>query len=113
MHEMSLAQSVVQIAEDAARSERAVRVRAVVLEIGRLAAVEREALAFCLDAASHGTLAEGARFTIIDVPGAGWCGPCGREVPMAGSIDPCPRCGAAPLRIVRGTEMRVTELEVE
>jgi len=113
MHELSLAESVMQIAEDAARRERARRVRRIVVELGRLAAVEREALAFCLEVVARGTLAEGAEISFVDVPGAGWCAHCSCEIPMASSIDLCPHCGGARVQIVRGTEMRVSELEIE
>jgi hydrogenase nickel incorporation protein HypA/HybF len=51
---------VLQIVEDAARAQSFQRVRLVQLEIGALAAVEAEAMRFCFDAVSRGTLAEGA-----------------------------------------------------
>ena len=112
MHEMSLAESVVRIVEEVAQRERARRVRSVSVEIGRLAAVEPQALAFCLDAASRGTLAEGAEFRLIDVAGSGWCAGCARELPMTTSYDGCPGCGG-PLRLTRGNEMRVSDVEIE
>jgi hydrogenase nickel incorporation protein HypA/HybF len=60
MHEMSLAMGILQIVEEAAREQRFGRVRSVWLEIGDLAAVEADAMRFCFDAVSRGTLAEGA-----------------------------------------------------
>ena len=113
MHEMSLAEGVVRIAEEAAQRESARRIRSVRIEIGRLAPVESRALAFCLDAASRGTLAQGAAFLLVDVPGSGWCTGCAREVPMTTSFDRCPECGGGPLRITAGTEMRVRDIEIE
>lgn len=59
MHEMSLAENVLQIIEDARRDQGFSRVKTVVLEIGRLAAVETEALRFCFDAVTQGSMAEG------------------------------------------------------
>jgi hydrogenase nickel incorporation protein HypA/HybF len=113
MHEMSLAEGVLQIIEDAARSQKFGRVRTVWLEIGRLASVEPDALSFCFDAVVHGTCAEGARLEIVDVPGAGWCMDCGESVELAALGDPCPKCGGYKVQITGGTEMRVKELEVE
>jgi hydrogenase nickel incorporation protein HypA/HybF len=46
MHEMALAESVIQIVEETARRNAAAGVRAVWLEIGRLSHVEPEALRF-------------------------------------------------------------------
>ena len=47
MHEMSLAESVLQLVEETAIREKAQRVKLVVLEIGRLSSVEPEAMRFC------------------------------------------------------------------
>ena len=76
MHEMSLAEGIVQLVEDAVRADGCVRVRAVWLEIGQLAAVEKESLRFCFDAVTRDTVAEGARLEIIETPGQGWCMKC-------------------------------------
>ena len=48
MHEMSLAEGILQIVEDTARANAAARVRSVLLEIGALSHVEEQALRFCL-----------------------------------------------------------------
>ena len=113
MHEMSLAEGVLQIVEDSARANDAKRVAAVWLEIGTLAQVEREALRFCFDAVTRGGVADGARLEIVDVPGAAWCMPCGERVPIAAIGDPCPRCGSYQLQVVAGDDMRVREIAIE
>jgi len=112
MHEMSLAESVLQLIEDAARRDPFTKVGTVWLEIGQLAGVEPDALAFCFDAVTRGTVAEGARLDIITLPGQGWCEPCHQTVPMTEIFDPCPQCGGYPLHVTAGTAMRVKELEV-
>ena len=112
MHEMSLAESVLQLIEDAARRDRFNKVRTVWLEIGQLSGVEPEALAFCFDAVTLSTLAEGARLEIITLPGQGWCQACAKTAPMTEVFDACPHCGSYPLQVTAGTDMRVKELEV-
>lgn len=113
MHEMSLAESVLGIIEDAAAAQGFTRVKTVALEIGRLAAVEVEAMRFCFDAVMQGTLADGAGLEIVEVPGAGWCADCQSQVPMNDRLDSCPHCGGAHLQPTGGLEMKVKELEVE
>lgn len=113
MHEMSLAVGILQILEEAAQAQHFRRVRAVVLEIGELAAVESEAMCFCFDAVSRGTLADGANLNVIRVAGQGLCFNCKNTVPLAALYDPCPACGGYPVQPTGGTEMRVKELEVE
>ena len=113
MHEMALAESVLQIVEDAARREGLRRGRAVWLEIGQLASVEPEAMRFCFDAVTRDSVAAGARLEISATAGAAWCAECVAPVALAALGDACPRCGGYRLRVTGGTEMRVTEMEVE
>lgn len=113
MHEMSLAESVLDIIEEAALTQGFSRVNGVILEIGQLAAVEVDAMRFCFEAVMQGTLAEGARLDIVEVAGSGCCAQCGAIVPMRERLDLCPHCGGVQLTPTTGVEMRVKELEVE
>jgi hydrogenase nickel incorporation protein HypA/HybF len=113
MHEMSLAEGVLQIIEDHARLHAFRRVKAVWLEIGRLASVEVDAIRFCFDAVTRDSIAAGARLEIVDTPGAAWCMKCSQPVPVSTRHDACPRCGSFQLQVTGGTELRVKELEVE
>ena len=113
MHEMSLAMGIMQIVGDAAKASGTARVQSVRLEIGRLASVEVEALRFCFEAVTHGSLAQGAALEIVAVPGQGWCLPCGATVAMAALWGACPRCGSHQVQPTGGTEMRVKEIEIE
>ena len=112
MHEMSLAEGVLQIVEDSARREGFGTVRVVRLEIGELAGVEIDALRLCFDAVARGGIADGARLEIERTPGGAWCRRCAKMVPVAARLDPCPDCGTHQLQVCAGTEMRVRDLEV-
>ncbi len=113
MHEMSLAESVLQIIEDTAHAQQFTHVRTVVLEIGALSAVEPEAMRFCFDAVTRGSMAEGAKLEIIEIPGTGWCMECGKSVTLNERYGLCPHCGDARVEITGGNELRVKDLEVE
>lgn len=113
MHEMALAESVLQLVEETAIREKARRVKLVVLEIGRLSSVEPEAMAFCFDAVTHGSIAQGAALEIIVVPGVGCCQSCAATVAMEALYDICPRCGSYQVQPTGGTEMRVKEIGIE
>jgi hydrogenase nickel incorporation protein HypA/HybF len=112
MHEMSLAQSVVEIVERTAAANGGGRVSAVRLEIGALSHVEVEALRFCFDAVTRGGAAEGARLELDSPPGQAWCMPCGATVPLARLGDACPHCGSHQLQVTQGEEMRVKDIEL-
>jgi len=113
MHEMSLAEGVLQLIEDAAVAQGFQRVKTVWLEIGELAGVEKEALRFCFDVVMGDSLADQARLEIIDRPGQGWCLQCAQGVRVAKLYDACPQCGSHQIQVTGGNELRVAELEVE
>jgi hydrogenase nickel incorporation protein HypA/HybF len=113
MHEMSLAENVLQIIEDAAHQQGFKRVRTVWLEIGQLACVEQEALRFGFDVVTRGSIAEQARLEIVETAGRGQCVKCSLEIPIATLYEACPNCGSYEVRVTGGDEMRVRELEVE
>ena len=110
MHELSIAQGVVDICQQHAEGR---RVLAVTLEIGTLSGVVPEALEFCFEACTNGTLLEGARLDIERVAATGFCKGCNRTLPIDTYFDPCPACGASPLEMRSGEELRVKDLEVE
>ena len=113
MHEMSLAVGVLQLVEETARREQAARVRRIILEIGQLAAVDRDAMRFCFEAVVRGSLAEGAVLDIQEIPGRAWCSTCAATVSMDERIAACPTCGNFQLQPTGGTEMHVREIEIE
>ena len=113
MHEMALAESVIQLIEDAAQRQEFSRATVVCLEIGQLSGVEVEAMRFCFDAVARDTVAQGARLDIVELPGRGWCMVCSAEVAMSEQYGACPRCGGYQMQVTGGTEMRVKELQVE
>ena len=113
MHELSLAESVLQIIEETAVTKGFRQVRSVVLEIGQLATIEADAMRFCFDAVVRGSVAEGALLEIVEVPSCGWCAQCAETVPMSDLLSCCPNCGFHRLQLKGGQEMRLKSLEVE
>src|SRR5271165_1832822 len=113
MHELSLTESLVEIAVETAKREGASRVRRVFVDVGALSHVEPEALLFCFSAVSAGTIAEGATLEIAHTLGAGWCMDCGKTVALSERFGPCPECGGFHVQMTAGDEMRVREIEID
>ena len=113
MHELSLAENAIALIEEAARRECFRCVHRIWMEIGALACVEPEALRFAFQAASAGTCADGAELVIVPVAGEGECPACGLRTAATDTHVLCPGCGIRALTIVRGAEMRITDLDVE
>lgn len=113
MHEISIAESLVELIEEEARRQGFSRVSRIHVKLGTLGHVEPDALHFCFDAVSHGSIAEGARLELEAVAAEGWCSGCNRTVPISERYALCPACGRSHVRMTAGNELRLTELEVE
>ncbi len=113
MHEISLCEGVLQVIKDQAVRQNFSRVETVWLEIGGLAGVEIEAMHFCFDAVTRGSLADGARLEIIEIAGEAWCMQCRKKVWVSQRFDACPDCGSYQLQVTGGDEMKIKELEVD
>lgn len=112
MHELSIAEGIVRLAEEQARSHRAQGIEEVELEIGRLAGVDVRMLTSALRSAVKGTMLEHARIVRRDIDGEGRCGDCGATFPLEQLFSPCPRCGSYGVSILRGRELRVKSIAV-
>ena len=73
MHEMSIAQSIVELAEEQARNRHSEAVEELELEIGRLAGVELHTLDFALESAVKGSMLEHASIVRHIIDGEGAC----------------------------------------
>lgn len=113
MHELSLTQNLIEIAEQHARREDAKTITCIAMEIGALSGVIPEAVEFAFEACTKGTMAEGATLEIVRVPAIGHCQECDAESQMESLTDGCAECGSFALNIISGQEMTLTEMEIE
>src|SRR5215831_18240044 len=108
MHELGIVQEILAVVTEHSGGA---RVRRVVLEIGKLSAVLPDAVRFCFDLCSEGTVAEGASLDIIETPGRARCRACGADVTLERPFGVC-ACGSSDLEWLSGEELRVKEMEV-
>lgn len=113
MHELSIAQSILEIAERHLPPDRGQRVTAVRLKVGELAGVVEESLLFCFGAITAGTRLEGASLDIERVPLSARCGRCTLSFAVRNSTFLCPSCGSGDLVVTGGRELQVTEIELQ
>ncbi|USQ86641.1 hydrogenase maturation nickel metallochaperone HypA [Streptomyces phaeoluteigriseus] len=115
MHEMSVALAVVdQVTEAATRAGDVTAVRSVRLQVGELAGVVPEALAFSFELACAGTLLEGAELVTEAVPGRARCTPCAHE--WAVGMPPrltCSGCGGTHTELLTGRELQIVDVHWE
>ena len=108
MHELGITQEVIALVAERAAGAKVTR---VVLEIGKLTAVLPDAVRFCFDLCSAGTVVEGAELEIIETPGRARCLACGGEVILERPFGRC-GCGGSDLEWLAGEELKIKEMEV-
>lgn len=104
MHELSLAQSVVDIVENAALANKVNKVSKVQLAVGKLAGVEMQSFNQGLKIASRDTVMQDAEIEITRPQGTAWCMDCAETVPLKRYGDPCPFCGGYKLTMINGAQ---------
>lgn len=113
MHELGIAQNIVEIADRTARDQGASKVLAVTVEVGVFSGVMAEALEFCFDACCRDTLLQGSRLQIEPVAARVRCRTCRREYEPGSFFDNCPACGSAAGDLLSGEELRIKEMEID
>lgn len=112
MHELWLCRGILDIIREKTVNK-LIRVKKITLEIGQLAAVEKEALLFSFSVASKGTVAEDAALQIIEIPAQARCESCKNIVFLQQYYDDCSICGGHSLTVIQGEELRVQSMVVE
>ena len=110
MHELAIADSVVQIASRHANGRRVTKVQ---LKVGHLRQIVPSALSFSFELVAQDTPVEGALLEMEVVPAVGLCRDCGTESRLEGFPLHCRECGGLDLRVLRGEELFVEFLELE
>jgi hydrogenase nickel incorporation protein HypA/HybF len=113
MHELSIARSLIELVSEHAAREAALGVRTIHIRLGELSGFRR-ALYFCFDRVSRGTVCEGARLVVEEVPLTVHCDHC-KEIKRPGARYNfrCPTCGRPTPKLVTGREMQVTAIEFD
>ena len=113
MHELSVTESVLEIACKHAEKAQAVKVTDIYLEIGRLSSIVDESIQFYWDMISKDTLCEDARLHFKRVPAKLICLECQQEYTLEKDLEPCPNCGSARIRVLTGDEFNLDSIEIQ
>ena len=113
MHELSIAMSIIEIAQEEAAARGGVRVLAVRLKLGELTGVVKEALLSSYEMAAYDTSLKESQLLIDTVPVSVYCKNC-RSEQVLKSIQEfcCPLCGTPTAEIIHGRELEVVALEI-
>lgn len=114
MHELSIAMSIVEMAQEEAGKHGNVQVTAVHLRLGALSGVVKDALLSCYEMACEGTPLQGSQLMIEELPVVALCPQCQGHRPISSvQFFCCSECGSPVSEIVQGKELEVTALEIQ
>ncbi|HZW04667.1 MAG TPA: hydrogenase maturation nickel metallochaperone HypA [Anaerolineaceae bacterium] len=113
MHELSVTESILEIASRHASQANATRVTDIHLVIGDLSSIVDDSVQFYWDMICQGTLCQGATLHFERIPARVQCQNCQNEFSLARQLAPCPNCGSMALQIISGEEFFVDSIEIE
>ena len=114
MHELSVTQSILEIALDYANRNQATKIIEIHLQIGEVTDFDDEWIQRYFDFVSKGTIAEGAKLRITRIPAQLQCQTCSFIFPLDRSTwnSQCPSCQSKVTQLISGREFRIEALEV-
>lgn len=110
MHELSIAMSIVEIAEENAAISGMKTINEIQIEVGTLSGVVHEALEFAMEEAVKNTVLQNAKRIVINIPGKAKCNDCECEFDLLDIYTPCPKCSSFNNEIIRGQELKVKSM---
>jgi len=113
MHEMGVAQNILDIALSAAGKEGASRITRINLVAGELRGIVPMQLTFCFGLVAKDSIASGAYLNIEEVPVSGHCNECNSDFSIAEYEYVCPKCGSTKIQVTGGTELSIKDIEIE
>ena len=113
MHEMSIAQSLVDILKEEMARHNVHRLRSVKLHVGQLSAIVPESLSFCFNVIVSGTELEGARLDMEIIPLKAFCQDCRENFEVENYTFVCPLCQGTNIRTEAGQDLSFVEMEVD
>jgi hydrogenase nickel incorporation protein HypA/HybF len=113
MHELSIALSILEIAEEESRRRNSAQIAAIHLKLGPLAGVVKEALLSAYEMACETSPLSACKLVIEDVPIIVYCPACRKEsgVPSVQEMQ-CSVCGTPTPQVLRGRELEISAMEI-
>jgi len=114
MHELSITQSILEIALRHGEQAKASKITNLNLVIGQLSSVVDDSVQFYWKMIAEGTLAESAQLHFKRIPARLECQECGQTYTLEGNqLDGCPACESVKIKVVAGKEFRLESIEIE
>jgi len=112
MHELSIAQNILDIIGEHVPSEQRRQIRIIRLKVGEQAGVVPESLEFCFNTLIEGTNLQGAVLEMERVPFMVKCNTCGNASGNESGILLCSSCSGNDVTMISGNELQITAMEI-
>ena len=113
MHELAIAQAILDRARDASERHGGGRVLKIGLRVGEISGVEPDALSFGIEVLAKGTPLEGLALEIEQPRRQLRCAACATAFVPERFAVACPACGSPSSDCIAGNELDVTFIELE
>ena len=114
MHELSIAMSIVELAQEESDRRGGVQIIAIRLRLGLLSGVVKDALLSSYEMACEGTPLAGSQLVVEEVPILVFCSLCDARRPVHSTQSfCCSHCGTPTGDVVQGKELLVVGLVVQ
>ena len=113
MHEMSIAQSLIDVLKEEMIRHGVKNLKSVRVSIGQMSAVVPDALSFCFEVITNGTELEGVKLIMDIIPLVGYCNECEKEFEIKEYNFICSTCGSKNIETIGGQGMSILEMEVD
>ena len=114
MHELYLAQSILDIVHEYAAKQHFKKVNSISLSFGRMSCIEPKSLQFAFEVQSKDTLAEKALLEFKILPAVIHCFSCEKDLDVDTYSAVCPNCEREEVILVGGTEeLQILEMDVD
>jgi len=113
VHELSIALSILELAERESERRGGAHIEAIYLRLGVLSGVVKEALVSAFQLATERGAFEACRLVIEEISISGYCANCRAEKPVHSlQCLACADCGTPVYQIVHGKELEISALEL-
>ena len=112
MHELSIAESIIDIVLENAKSNDAKKVTKVTVVVGNCSGVEPDSLRYCFDVIKKESAADCAELVVVELSATALCERCNENFKVGQYDYVCPKCGDIIIPM-GGKELHISEMEVE
>ena len=113
MHELSVAQNIIEMVQQHVPAPQWQRVRAVRVKVGAVAGIVSDSLEFSFQAITSNSLFSRTQLITERIPFRVRCHSCQAVTENEDGFALCGACENSDVSIISGTELQVTEIELE